>query len=86
MVPGLVLATLVIIGVLFIILLFKMKKEGKTREINYQVFFYLGSSWIPIGCVFMIAINPIVGIAFMGMGTSYLAIGLANRDKWGKNT
>jgi hypothetical protein len=86
MMPGLILATLIIIGVLFIILLFKMKKEGKMREINYQVFFYLGISWIPIGCVFMIAINPGLGIAFMGMGASYIVIGLANRDKWEKNT
>ena len=83
MIPGLVLATLIVIGVLFVILLFKMKKEGKTREINYQVFFYLGISWIPIGCVFMIAINTVLGIAFMGMGASYVVIGLANRDKWG---
>ena len=84
--PGLILAILIVIGVLFIMLLFKMKKEGKMREINYQVFFYLGLSWIPIGFVFMIAINTVLGIAFMGMGTSYIAIGLANRDKWEKKT
>ena len=86
MVPGLILAILIIIGVLFIILLFKLKKEDKTREINHQAFFYLGISWIPIGCVFMIAIIPVLGIAFMGMGASYIAIGLANRDKWEKDT
>jgi hypothetical protein len=86
MVPGLILATLLSIGVLFIILLFKMKKEGKTREINYQVFFYLGISWIPIGVVFMVAINPVLGIVFIGLGASYIAIGSANRDKWEKNT
>ena len=28
----------------------------------------------------------ILGIVFVAMGTSYLAIGLANKDKWGKQT
>jgi len=32
----------------------------------------------------MTAVNLVIGIAFLGMGTSYLAIGLANRDKWKK--
>jgi len=51
---------------------------------NYQVFFILGIMWIPIGIVFMMTINLVIGIAFLGMGASYLAIGLANRDKWKK--
>jgi hypothetical protein len=32
----------------------------------------------------MIAINTVIGIAFLGLGASYLAIGLGNRDKWEK--
>ena len=46
------------------------------------VFFIIGISWIPIGIVFMITVNSVIGIAFMGMGISYMAIGLANKDKW----
>jgi hypothetical protein len=63
---------------------FKKKKEGKMGEPNYQSFFNNGMLWIPVGVVFMIAINPAIGIVFIAMGTTYLAIGLANRDKWGK--
>ena len=62
----------------------KKKKEGKIEEPNYQVFFSLGIMWIPIGVVFMITINPGLGVAFMALGIVYMAIGLANRDKWGK--
>ena len=60
------------------------EKKDKVKEPNYQVFFIIGMSWLPIGVVFMITINTTIGIAFMGMGTAYIAIGLANRDKWEK--
>ena len=44
----------------------------------------LGFVWLPVSVVFMLAVNPTIGIAFMAMGMAYLAIGLANRDKWEK--
>lgn len=84
MIPALIVAALVVIGLILTLVVFKKKKEGKMGEPNYQVFFNIGMIWIPVGVVFMIAINPAIGIAFMAMGITYLAIGLANRDKWGK--
>ena len=54
------------------------------KETNYQVFFMIGIIWLPVGVVFMITINSAIGIAFMAMGIIYMAIGLANRDKWEK--
>jgi len=81
----LIIAILVIIALIIALLVFKKKKEGEMSESNYQVFFILGIVWIPIGIVFMVTINLVIGIAFMGLGLSYIAIGLANRDKWGKN-
>jgi len=77
-------AALVVIGLLLTIVVYKKKKEGKLGEPNYQVFFNVGMIWIPVGVVFMITINNVMGIAFMALGASYMAIGLANRDKWGK--
>lgn len=65
-------------------ILINQKKEGKTGEINYKIFFIIGLTWIPIGSVFMITINSVMGIAFMGLGIAYMAIGLAHRDKWEK--
>ena len=75
---------MVIIALIFIVVMLKKKKEGKMGEPNYQVFFVLGILWMPIGIVFMMTINLVIGVAFLGLGISYLAIGLANRDKWKK--
>ena len=58
------------------------KKDEMKQEPDYRVFYYLGFVWLPIGVVFMIAVNVAMGIVFMGLGASYIAIGLANKDKW----
>ena len=84
LISALIVAALVVIGLILTLVVFKKKKEGKMREPNYQVFFIIGIAWIPIGVFFMITINIVMGIAFMSMGVAYLAIGLANRDKWEK--
>ncbi len=84
LISALILVVLVIVGLLLTLVLLKKKKEGKIEETNYQIFFIIGISWIPIGIVFMITINLVIGITFMSMGVVYLAIGLANRDKWEK--
>ena len=78
------IAILVVICLFLIFVVFKNKKEGNMGEPNYQVFFIIGTAWLPIGVVFMLTINIMIGIAFMGMGASYMTIGLANRDKWDK--
>ena len=82
MVGLLILTVLVLVITIFVVN--KRKKEGKMREPNYQVFFILGICWMPVGIVFMTAVNTAIGIAFMVLGMAYLAIGLANRDKWDK--
>ena len=84
LISALIVAALVVIGLILTLVVFKKKKEGKMGEPNYQVFFNVGMVWIPVGVVFMIAINPAIGIAFMALGITYLAIGLANKDKWKK--
>jgi len=81
---AIIIAALVVIGVILTLVVFKRKKEGKMGELNYRVFFNIGMVWIPVGIVFMIAINPAIGIAFMALGITYFAIGLANSDKWKK--
>ena len=81
---ALIVGALVVLGLILTLVVFKKKKEGKMGEPNYRAFFNIGMVLIPVGVVFMIAINPAIGIAFMAMGITYLAIGLANRDKWGK--
>lgn len=41
----------------------------------------VGITFIGAGIVFMVAVNLVIGIALIGVGTSFLAIGLANRSK-----
>ena len=77
-----ILALFVFIGIIVLAIVWKKKKEGIVGEPNYQVFFMLGIVWLPVGIVFMAAVNPAIGFAFMALGAAYLAIGLANRDKW----
>ena len=79
-----IVGILVIIGLILTLVVYKKKKEGKIGEPNYQVFFTIGIVWIPIGVVFMITVNPVMGTAFMAMGVIYMIIGVANRDKWEK--
>jgi len=84
LISTLIFGVLIIIALLLILVVKKKKKEGKFGEPNYQIFFFIGLIWIPVGVVFMMAVNSVIGIAFMGMGVAYVAIGLANRDKWEK--
>ena len=80
----LIVAALLVIGLILTLVVIKKKKEGKIGEPNYKVFHFLGIIWIAIGIVFMVSINLVIGIAFMGMGLSYMMISLVNREKWEK--
>ena len=60
----------------------KKKNDESNREINYRAFYYIGVVWLPIGVIFMMFVNTVIGIAFLGIGASYIAIGLANKDRW----
>ena len=86
----------VIVGLILIVLLvvmtLKMKREGKSREINYRVFFVLGTTFLPLGIIFEIVfflsgtkVFLVLGLSFIAIGISYIAIGLGNRDKWRKD-
>ena len=68
------------------------EKGSKTQEPDYRAFFIMGITLFPLGViyesVFVISgtkVFLVPGLAFMGMGLSYLAVGLANRDKWREN-
>ena len=69
---------LAILGILF------MKKSGWKRKVDYRNYFIMGIFWLPLGIVFSIILEDIVGFWFLLMALAYLSIGLKNRDKWGK--
>jgi hypothetical protein len=79
----LIIALLLILGFILTIVFLKKQKENKYVEPDYQAFFIMGISFLPIGFVFIITINPAF-ISFLAIGLCYIAIGLANKDKWKK--
>jgi len=84
------LAILIALGVLVALIAWKKNKEGEFVEPNYRAFFVMGIAWVPVGIVstivfFVLDIPFIIGMPLLAMGAVYLAIGLANRDKWKKN-
>ena len=58
-----------------------MKKKA---QINYQVFFFMGLTFVGTGVVFIAAVNSGLGVAFMGLGIVWMIIGWTNKDKWKK--
>ena len=86
-----IIVGVIIVGMLVVITL-RTKREGKPRETNYRIFYILGITFLPLGIIYEIifftsdtTVFLVLGLAFIAMGTSYLAIGLGNRDKWKKD-
>ena len=80
-------AVLVVLGLSVIalslgVVVWKIRKGDRSGEVNYKAFFILGIVFLPVGVTLSISTkNPgLIGIS--GLGAAYLAIGLANRDKW----
>jgi hypothetical protein len=78
-----IIVLLVIFVILLTLVLLKKKEKGTFEEPDYHTFFVMGISFLPMGIVFTIVINPAF-ISFIGVGICYIAIGLANKDKWKK--
>jgi hypothetical protein len=78
-----IIAILVVVGILLTLIVLKKKEEGKYGDADYRAFFIMGICFLPMGIIFMTTVSPAF-IGFTGMGLCYMAIGLANRDKWKK--
>lgn len=79
--PWIMIIILVLIIVLGIVAI-ALAKKGKQRPPDYYAFFWMGLIWTIFGLFFYMQDKS---FAFLGMGVVFLAIGLANRDKWEKN-
>lgn len=71
----------VLIAVLGILVL---RRRGWERKVDYRNHFNIGLIWLPFGIVIYLIFKNIVGLWLLIMGIAYLAIGLKNKDKWGK--
>jgi len=84
MIPWILVSIAVAAIILAILGILIMKKKGWKREVDYRNYFNMGIVWLPLGVVFYIIFENVVGLWFLLMGLIYLSIGLKNRDKWGK--
>ena len=63
------------------------RRKRREKKIDYKVFFTLGIVWLPMGIIFLVIDSlRTMSIVFLCLGASYLAIGLANKDKWAKSS
>ena len=76
------LVVLVLLGILFMVL-WKRRKAGIQEEPDYRAFVALGFSFISLGVVLSVVVNPGF-FGFLALGVIYFVIGLKNRDKWKK--
>ncbi|MFC1987664.1 hypothetical protein ACFLVH_03890 [Chloroflexota bacterium] len=81
-----ILVVMIIIGAISALLALKRNKSG---EPNYRVFYITGLILLPIGIIWIVAsfflnISIGAGVPFLGVGVTYMIMGLAYRDKWRK--
>jgi Na+/melibiose symporter-like transporter len=74
-----------LIVIMLMFLLFKIRKYPQKAEPDYRVFFIIGIIYLPLGLAlnFFTSNNGYFGL--IGIGAIFLAVGLANRDKWKKH-
>ena len=75
---------LLVLGVAAVALLYK--KRGQKQKTDYYAFFWMGLVWTVFGAA-MTVFDFFMGYDytttfFLPMGVVFLALGLANRDKW----
>ena len=73
----------IILGVL---VAWKKRKDGKSKETDYRAFFIMGISFLPLGIVMTITIGNPGMLGLTALGIIYMIMGLANRDKWKKKS
>ena len=83
-VPWILVSIAVVVVILAILVVLIYKKKGWKRKVDYRSYFNMGIIWFPLGIVFYLIFKSVVGLWFLFMGLVYLAIGLKNKEKWGK--
>jgi hypothetical protein len=83
-VPWTLVSIAVAAVVLSMLVIFWVKRKGWEREVDYRSYFNMGLIWLPVGIVFYLIFENMIGLWFLIIGLVYLSIGLKNRGKWGK--
>ncbi|WP_455278086.1 hypothetical protein [[Eubacterium] cellulosolvens] len=82
--PWILVSIVIAVVILAILAIFIFKRKGLNSEIDYRRYFNMGIVWLPFGIIFYLIFENSIGLLFIIMGLVFLAIGLKNKDKWGK--
>jgi len=83
-----IIVGVVVLGIGMVVVLRKRKEPSR---VDYRNYFVMGVIWIPTGII--LSLVPwllhgeepfFMGLVFLMMGLAYTAIGLVNREKWGR--
>jgi hypothetical protein len=83
-IPWILVSIAVGVAVLAILAVSILRRKGWNREVDYLSYFNMGIVWLPLGIIFYAIFKNLIGALFFIIGLVYLAIGLKNKDKWGK--
>ncbi|MCW4016863.1 MAG: hypothetical protein NWF06_10870 [Candidatus Bathyarchaeota archaeon] len=78
------LAVLLVSALILVLVLQKNREHKGAKEPNYQIFFWIGVAFVPMGLVFVLlsftsGFPLYVGIPFIGIGLMFLLIGWSKR-------
>ena len=77
--------SLVAIAIVVFLVIWKFRHSGYMRQdTDYRAFFWMGLVWVIIGGPVIWLIGEFSMSGLFAIGVIFLAMGLANRDKWGK--
>jgi len=71
-------------NVRFSTLILEVKEVKGEKPTDYRAFLIIGISLIAVGISLISAVGPAF-LGFLACGVVFMAIGLANRDKWAKS-
>jgi uncharacterized membrane protein len=82
-----VLGTLIALGIVVAFMSRTRNKETTASQPNYRVFFFIGGAMSIVGIAEILVllqtdISFVVALPLLAIGLVFLAVGLANRDKW----
>jgi hypothetical protein len=82
--PWILVSIVVAVVILAVLAIFIFRRKGWNSEVDYRRYFNMGIVWLPFGIIFYLIFESPIGLLFLIMGLGFLAVGLKNKDKWGK--
>ena len=82
-----VLGTLIALGIVVVFMSRTRDRETTSPQPNYRIFFVIGGAMSVVGIAEILVllqtdISFVVALPLLAIGLVFLAVGLANRDKW----